>query len=305
MKKLQNYTIILIFAVVFTTILPNLVFATVDTVGGTGDTSGLQNSNEYGTYIIASANGNLQSVSMNLNAGSGNAIMGIYSDSLGFPSTLLASSSVQSLTTGWNDFSVTGVSIVSGTKYWIVISTQSSSPSVKEYDDYPTAVGYSYYTSHNYDGTLLGTWGTSYAWTGIADPVTINVRMTYTASPQFLYTYLTSPTNTTYSTEPNITFLLNSSATSGTCNWVLNSYLTKTNNVTVQNITSYSDFITGGVGGLNGTNSLSVNCANTTLVNSSSVTFTVNLGTGTSTSTNLGLKIRFPEGDTIVRAYVS
>jgi hypothetical protein len=271
------------------------VKATTDEVGSTTSNTGFDGQLSE-VSIVASASGTLTQICVNVeHAGGGSGEVAIYDNtggSAGSSNVLLTNSTSQALADGWDCMNVGSVSIVSSTTYNLAFQQTSGATAIY----YDTSEGRNICNGFGYQD-FPNPFGCTDGKTQ-----TLNMRMIYTASASFLFTNLISPTNTTYTTEPNITFLINSSKTSAGCNWNLNAYMTKNVNVTVQNITQESDFITGNVGGLNGTNSLQLDCANSTLVNSSSVVFTINLGT--QTPLLYGIRIRFPEGDSVVRMYV-
>ena len=66
----------------------------------------------------AVAAGTLKSIRVYFAGGSGNVKVAIYSDSSGSPNALLASATA-ACSAGWNTISVSDVSIVSGTYYWL------------------------------------------------------------------------------------------------------------------------------------------------------------------------------------------
>lgn len=99
-----------------------------DTIGGTATHSASWQGAVDAYPITASASGSLVSIGMNLfsvNAGS-NLRLAIYTDSSGQPGTLLGQSADTVGVGGqWNDLSVTGVSIVANTPYWLAFQAQN------------------------------------------------------------------------------------------------------------------------------------------------------------------------------------
>lgn len=102
------------------------------TVGTTGDGVAVPDFNANYTQamkVTASASGTLSSMSIKITQLDGNVNnrliqLGVYSDngSGTAPSTLLASTSAQTATVGLNTISMSGISITSGTIYWLALS---------------------------------------------------------------------------------------------------------------------------------------------------------------------------------------
>ncbi|MEI7542473.1 MAG: choice-of-anchor R domain-containing protein [bacterium] len=79
-----------------------------------------------GVSFTASTNLSLKSISAKFdNAGS--FALGVYSDSAGLPGTLLGQTLEQQSVIGWNSVTLTPISIISGTKYWLVVGAPGAS----------------------------------------------------------------------------------------------------------------------------------------------------------------------------------
>ncbi len=78
--------------------------------------------------LVASTTGTVSTISVYINSvgTSAGAQLGIYADngSGTLPTTLIASTSTFTAVTGWNTVTLSGVSITSGTTYWLALSTQ-------------------------------------------------------------------------------------------------------------------------------------------------------------------------------------
>jgi hypothetical protein len=120
----------------------------------------------------------------------------------------------------------------------------------------------------------------------------IQAQETTPLLPLYLFITLISPTNTTYTTNPNLTFSLYGYYNSYDCYWNLNNYLQKISTVYVQNNSQYTDYPTGVIGGVNGTNNIQVICSNSTLTNSSTVYYTVSVG-GVCLPTDYGIRLNW------------
>lgn len=116
--------------------------------------------------ITASASGTLNTAGINVNAsGSGNIRLAIYSDNSNAPGTLLGqSASTAAVGTSWNDLAITGVSIVSGNKYWLSFQASAGATTffytgtgitqfnvAQAYGTFPTGVSYSSGTGQGYN----------------------------------------------------------------------------------------------------------------------------------------------------------
>jgi hypothetical protein len=94
----------------------------VQTVGGTADSDGAGIAEAFKT--TASASGTLSSISVYIDSGSAatNVKVGLYSANGTHPGTLLTQGTISTPTPGtWNTASVTNVSVVAGTTYWIAV----------------------------------------------------------------------------------------------------------------------------------------------------------------------------------------
>src|SRR5438105_2807084 len=138
----------------------------IDTIGDTGTDGSAWDAFVRVWQITASATGNLSSVGIDIqNAGSGNVRTAIYTDSAGAAGTLLGASADTVPSTGWNDLSVTGVSIVAGTPYWI--GFQAANNTLHVYKTVATVASL-YYFSQAY-----GAFPTTPAWTNQTNQPTI------------------------------------------------------------------------------------------------------------------------------------
>jgi hypothetical protein len=124
--------------------------------------------------VTASASGTLQTVGANVQTAAGSIRVGIYSDDgTGKPLTLLGQSASTPAVSGWNDLTITSPpSIVSGTKYHLVVNTDSGS--LRLY--YKSSAG-EYYYAKTY-GPFDATWAGS-----TTQGFLFNMRMTYSTGP--------------------------------------------------------------------------------------------------------------------------
>jgi hypothetical protein len=146
---------------------------TTDTIGGTTNHNSGDNGYVFACQITASASGSLSSVGQNIETiGVGGYIRtAIYSDNgSDAPSTLLVESSQEASINGWNDLTVTGVNIVTGTKYWLAL----------QIDNQP----HPYSTSGNLNNVTqaMGAFPASPSWVSGAGWGIRNMRMTYILS---------------------------------------------------------------------------------------------------------------------------
>lgn len=110
------------FMVLLLLVSPMLVNATTtDYIASCPTSEFINPAFNYAFPVIASGSGSLNSVGVNVVTPVGNYITGIYSDVAGVPNALLAQSTISAESSGWNDASVTGVSIVSATQYWLAV----------------------------------------------------------------------------------------------------------------------------------------------------------------------------------------
>ena len=70
--------------------------------------------------FTASNNVSLKSLTSKLDL-AGTFEMGVYSDNAGLPGTLLGQTLAQTSVVGWNTVTLTPISIISGTKYWLAV----------------------------------------------------------------------------------------------------------------------------------------------------------------------------------------
>jgi len=79
--------------------------------------------------VVASASGSLMALIKNVRVAAGNMRLGIYADNGNTPvgGALLAQSASTAVVGGFNILIVTGVSIVTGTKYWVAYQLSSNS----------------------------------------------------------------------------------------------------------------------------------------------------------------------------------
>jgi len=189
--------------------------ATTDTVGGTTSTYVPASVHAWVTPITASASGPLQRLGINFNSASGNIVLGIYANSGGSPAALLASSSATAAMAGWNDLTVTGVSIVSGTQYWIGASGSADTNNV-----YYGNPAMSHYKDYTYNGALPNPWGED---NGPAVGF-FNMRMTYgtgTTTTTTASSTTTTAATTTTATGPSTTTTAATTTLPPTGIWIL------------------------------------------------------------------------------------
>jgi hypothetical protein len=173
---------------------------TIDTIGGTSGGSASSYGFAFAYQVTASASGLLQSIGVNMASGTGNMEAAIYSDNgSDAPLSLLASSSSVAAAMGWNDVPITGVSIVSGIKYWIAFQVSSSALNAY-YSFTPLSTQASYAQAY---GAFPP--GASYS---TSTNASINMRMAYIAlvidgSGSNLGTKASPPTVTLSTTNPN------------------------------------------------------------------------------------------------------
>lgn len=104
--------------------------------------------------FTASATGTLSEIRLK-SSGSGNAKVGIYSNSSSAPSGLLASTASTAIAAGWNTVSVADVSITSGTVYWLAVVVDTNTTEQINYTG-----GTSKYKSVTYTNSLPDPAGT-------------------------------------------------------------------------------------------------------------------------------------------------
>lgn len=105
---------------------------TTDTVGDTSRSDGGLYNFLIGVPITASANGVLSTAGLNIVSATGNIRIGIYSTySSNTFSGLLGESASTAAVNGWNDLSISGVSISVGTTYYVCL--QASAAGIKIY----------------------------------------------------------------------------------------------------------------------------------------------------------------------------
>jgi hypothetical protein len=143
---------------------------TVDTVGDASSTISSYNGYRFAVKVTASANGQLQTVGLNLSTHSGNIRTALYADSSGLPGALLAESSSVAQVAGWNDVAVTGVTIVSGTAYWLAAQISTNE------QVYRTIAASDRYLAQTY-GAFVNPFGSA-----STENALMNMRMTYAAT---------------------------------------------------------------------------------------------------------------------------
>ena len=143
---------------------------TTDTIGNTVGTTNGPNV-LFGYAITASASGNLSSSGVNVKTAAGSIRVGIYSGYNGTSHkfTGLLGQSASTAEVGWNDPTVTGVSIIQSATYYLVFVLDDSGAAI--YAD--GSSGTEYYGAFTY-GTL-----TDPSATVTSDTTTANMRMTY------------------------------------------------------------------------------------------------------------------------------
>jgi flagellin-like protein len=107
---------------------------TTTTPSGTPDVIGGTTFSDYNGFgyilwqqvTVVQPTGSLRTVGVNIFSPGSNVRTAIYSDNSNAPGTLLAASGSVAQTVGWNDLSVTGVTITQGAKYWLAVQTSSS-----------------------------------------------------------------------------------------------------------------------------------------------------------------------------------
>lgn len=194
-------------------------FATTDMVGDTSNTyDTLSNTHLWMTKITALGSGPLQTIGINFqsNSAGGNIVLGIYSDNSGSPNSRLGQSSPTALAAGWNDLSITGVTITQGVSYWLAESPQNSNNPVY----YKTgSTSLSNYQNYNYNGVLPDSSGDPNA-----NDHTFNMRMTYgtgTTTTTTASSTTTTAATTTTATGPSTTTTAATTTLPPTGIWIL------------------------------------------------------------------------------------
>jgi hypothetical protein len=117
--------------------------------------------------ITANANGTVSSLTIYLDATSTatRLVAGLYTNGSNHPAALLAQGNTTALTPGsWNTITIPGVSVTSGTTYWIAILGTGSGALV--FRDSPSGGCLSENSSQTTLTTLPATWTTGAVWTG-------------------------------------------------------------------------------------------------------------------------------------------
>lgn len=144
------------------------------TIDITGDTenNGIFINFIFSSKIIASTDGNLQTVGANLQTGgNGSVMVAIYSDINDTAGSLLAYSMSTKSIVNWNDLSVTGISIIAGTKYWLAVQGSN----INDIIYYQTSVGTgsaAYYSQSYTNFPTIPFWVQNLS-------IQVNMRMTY------------------------------------------------------------------------------------------------------------------------------
>jgi hypothetical protein len=162
------------------------MFVMVNSVSATTVTdtvsSAINSATTVGTMTIqmlkASKTGNLSTVGVNMFTGdNGHIRVAIYSNNYGIAGTLLAESASVMSHTGWNDLSVTGVSIFAETNYFLAFQQESSSDYY--YYQYNVTYGSNNMGYYTYAYNTFPANGAGYSTLG---NYPTNMRMTYIPS---------------------------------------------------------------------------------------------------------------------------
>ena len=157
-------------------------------IGADSSSSGPLSANTFNLgRFTATASGTLKNIKIN-SSGSGNVMVAIYNESSSLPHNLLASSDSTPVVSGWNTISVSDVTIVSGTNYWLGFN---SSVNIIDY----TASGgtrvqnSATYSSFSFPNPVdASTWGSGSQIIGLAGwgitPVTGTVQFSNTTADQ-------------------------------------------------------------------------------------------------------------------------
>ena len=201
-----DWPLVLAFTLSTTTTSTDCTQNCTQTVGGSSSEGGDVSGSFEGVQLTPVVNMVVTSVGINVAASSGYAYVGVYSDSSGSPSSLLASSNQATLSSGWNSIALTSpVSLTTGTPYWIAFHTDINSyPSI-----YYGTSGTSDYAYASY-GPLPSTFGTA---TTQSD-VQWNLQVTYTVST--ISTSTTTGSSSTTATSTQATTMTSSTSTSTT-----------------------------------------------------------------------------------------
>lgn len=202
--------------------------STTDTIGDTTTTSGNTIAGDLlGFPITASASGALVSIGLNVYTAAENLRVGIYStySSRKFSGLLGQSASTASVS-GWNDLPVTGVTITSGTTYYLVV--QASSGDLFPYSSETT--GTQYYRAFSYAAFPSTTSTLS------SNSATKNMRMTYGTNA--LGTTTTSTTGSSTLTTTTTTSGTSTLTTTSTSNSVTSAPFTTTSTSGSTTVTS-------------------------------------------------------------------
>jgi hypothetical protein len=120
-----------------------LTYATVQTIGGTTYAGSITNPGQtWASPITASSSGVVQNIGIDIASASGNLALATYSDNSDQPGSLLGNSTVYAMQNGWNNLTIPqSVLITSGTRYWLVIESDSTGSSGYEpYLIYPSYI---------------------------------------------------------------------------------------------------------------------------------------------------------------------
>lgn len=198
--KTLNFALFLLLFLAFA----GCAYATTDTIGATAAVQNYAGSHLFGFPIIASANGTLQSIGINIFATTGaNIAVAIYSDSSNSPNAKLGGSAATPSVVGWDDIALAGVTIVSGTKYWIAIEPNGTAQ-VSMYGIGNGGTGWFL------AGQTVGVFPDSFG--GSLDGELFYMRMTYGATT----TSTTTSTSTTSTSTTSTTSVTTTSSTSTT-----------------------------------------------------------------------------------------
>jgi hypothetical protein len=183
---------VFLFTFLFAFINPiQQVHATQDEIGSTANTGGATINPMRGFPITASASGTLTTIGIYLNAGTtGNLRVGIYSTySANTFSGLLGQSASTPAAAGWNDLSVTGVTITASATYFLVVESDTSG-----LQSYYAASGTFYYCAYTFG-----------AFSDPTPTLTSNTGVTHNMRIVYISITATSTTTTTTSTTGTVT----------------------------------------------------------------------------------------------------
>ena len=176
MQSLRGLPVV--FLLLASLILVNLVpvWANTDTTGGSANVGLRGSSPVYGFPITITASGTLQSIGVNwADTTAGNVRVALYTPGSNKPASLLVDSGTVPITTtaGWQDVSVSAVSVTAG-NYWVAIQISVAK------NVYTTAASRSYYYLAGGFGPFDSTWS---ATSNQDSQDQWNMRVTYSTGP--------------------------------------------------------------------------------------------------------------------------